>query len=82
MCVPCSQGGKAGFVKGLLSCYWGADMSEDESHHPRNNDGGSPNSSVHGADVGGQAPHSRSATAALLCADRTIVRTLGDTVRA
>jgi hypothetical protein len=83
MSVLCAQGGKAGFVKGLLSCYWGADMTEDESHTPRRNNvgGGSPNSSVHGAGAGRQAPRSQSATAALLCADRTVVRTLGDTVR-
>ena len=75
------QGGKAGFLRSLVTCYWGPDMSEDESHHPGGGEGGSPNGSAHGGGAPGSSRAGSSAAAALLCSDRTVVRTLGDTVR-
>ena len=68
---------KGGVLKSIFSCYFGADMSEDESHH-----GGGAYSgedpSAHSA--GGVGPRSKSCSAANDCSDRTVVRTMGDTV--
>ena len=63
-------------LKSLFTCYFGADMTEDESNHPSNR-GGSPEGSVRGGGSSGRA----AASSALSMSDRTVVHTLGDTVR-
>ncbi len=67
------------FLKSLLTCYCGAGMEEDESNHPSTRRCGvSPEGSVRG----GAAPAARGgASAAMSMSDRTVVHTLGDTVR-
>lgn len=62
-------------LKSLCTCYFGAEMDEDESNHPSNR--GSPEGSVRG----GGLPGSRNDSAAMNMSDRTVVQTLGDTVR-
>lgn len=64
-------------LKSLFTCYFGADMDEDESNHPSNR-GGSPEGSVRG---GAGASGRAAASSALSMSDRTVVHTLGDTVR-
>ncbi|CAL5219961.1 g1895 [Coccomyxa viridis] len=65
--------------KSILSCYCGADMSQDESHHSSRSqsNSNSPDTSQHGA-----GPRALSSSAALNCSDRTVVRTLGNTLEA
>jgi len=75
--------GSSGFLKSLLSCYWGADMSEDESNHP---------SSSPLPDTSHRPNMSRSTSCSaalncsdrngsdLNCSDRTVVHNMGDTV--
>jgi hypothetical protein len=69
---------KRSIFKSLCTCYFGAEMDEDESHHgPPLMDG-----SLHSGSMPDSSARARSQTAgsALACADRTVVRTLGDTV--
>ena len=66
-------------LKSIFSCYFGADMSEDESRHGGGAYPGAEDPSVRGGG-GGVAPRSMSCGAAEGFLDRTIVRTMGDTV--
>ncbi len=67
-------------LKSVLTCYCGAGMEEDESNHPSNRGSGSLDGSVRGGArtaAGGNAPTS----SFLNMSDRTVVHSLGDTVR-
>lgn len=68
-----------GIWKSLFSCYCGADMTQDESHHSR-----SPPSNAPSPDVSQHAEVLRAhpTNATLNCSDRTVVLSLGNTLEA
>ena len=64
---------KGGVLKSIFSCYFGADMAEDESHHGGGAYSGD-DASVHGSGGGGLTPRSKSCGAVDAFFDRLLER--------